>query len=148
MWDTTALYTGQEDNTTAKTVGKTAVTPSHPQTPGYLILQKGQSMRPHYHFLKRTQSRLLWGCVICTSHLGISLLGRVAEFGQRLLPFYPVRVTKKIRVKNPHINLPGPLCPLAGARTSWSLMDRCRQKEHSPPLLGCQILLQTLFSCS
>lgn len=94
-----------------QTVGKTAVAPSHPQTPGYLILQKGQSMRPHYHFLKRTQSRLLWGCVICTSHLGISLLGRVAEFGQRLLPFYPVRVTKKIRVKNPHINLPGPLLP-------------------------------------
>ena len=103
VWDTTlpygrllpCIHMDQEDSTTDKTVGKTAVAPSHPQLPGYLILQKGQSMRPQYHFLKGTQSRLLWGCVMCTSHLGISLLGRVAEFDQRLLPFYPVRVTKK-----------------------------------------------------
>lgn len=104
VWDTTlpcgillpCIHTGQEDSTTDKTVGKTAVAPSHPQLPGYLILQKGQSMRPQCHFLKGTQSRLLWVCVMCTSHLGISLLGTLDEFGRSLLPFYPVRVTKKL----------------------------------------------------
>ena len=53
---TTALYTGQEDSTTDKTVGETAVAPSYPRLLECLILQKGQSMRPQYHFLKGTHS--------------------------------------------------------------------------------------------